>query len=51
MKRPVCMRSNIYSALFQPETLDFWVAKADSENLPAHNRFTHYNLGDLFRQP
>lgn len=50
MKRPVCMKSNIHCALFEPETLDFWVANADSENVAAHARFTHYNLGDLLRQ-
>jgi hypothetical protein len=50
MKRPVCMKSNIHCALFEPETLDFWVANADSENVAAHARFTHYNLGELLRQ-
>jgi isopenicillin-N N-acyltransferase-like protein len=50
MKRPVCMTSNIHCALFEPETLDFWVANADSQNPAAHTRFTHYNLGELLRQ-
>ena len=50
MKRPVCMTSNIHSALFEPETLDFWVANADSQNPAAHTRFTHYNLGELLQQ-
>jgi hypothetical protein len=49
MKLPVCMTSNIHAALFEPETLDFWVANADSENPAAHARFTHYNLGELLR--
>jgi len=49
MKRPVCMTSNIHSALFEPETLDFWVANADSENPAAHTRFTHYNLSELLK--
>ncbi len=49
MKRPVCMTSNIHSVLFEPETLDFWVANADSENPAAHTRYTHYNLGKLLR--
>lgn len=49
MKRPVCMTSNIHSALFEPETLDFWVANADSENPAAHTRYTHYNLGELLQ--
>jgi hypothetical protein len=50
MKRPVCMTSNIHCALFEPETLDFWVANADSKNVAAHARFTHYNLGELLRK-
>lgn len=50
MKRPVCMTSNIHCALFEPETLDFWVANADSKNPAAHTRFTHYNLGELLRK-
>jgi len=47
MKRPVCMNSNIHSVLFEPETLDFWVANADSENPAAHTRYTRYNLAQL----
>jgi outer membrane lipoprotein-sorting protein len=49
MKRPVCMTSNLHCALFEPETLDFWVANADSQNVAAHNRFTHYNLTELLQ--
>jgi hypothetical protein len=41
MKRPVCMTSNIHCALFEPETLDFWVANADSQSPAAHTRYTH----------
>jgi hypothetical protein len=47
MKRPVSMNSNIHCALFAPETLDFWVANADSENVAAHTRYTQYNLKEL----
>ncbi len=47
MKRPVAMTSNIHCALFAPETFDFWVANADSENVAAHTRYTHYNLKEL----
>lgn len=47
MKRPVAMKSNIHCALFAPETLDFWVANADSQNPAAHTRYTAYNLGRL----
>jgi hypothetical protein len=49
MDRPVCMTSNIHSVLFAPETLDLWVANADSENVASHTRYTHYNLGELLR--
>ena len=49
MKRPVCMTSNIHCALFAPDTLDFWVANADSKNPAAHTRFTHYNLAELLQ--
>jgi len=49
MKRPVCMKSNIHSVLFEPDTLDFWVANADSENVASNTRYTHYNLAELLR--
>ncbi len=49
MKRPVCMMSNIHCALFAPDTLEFWVANADSQNVAAHTRFTHYNLTELLK--
>ena len=49
MKRPVCMNSNIHCALFAPDTLDFWVANADSQNVAAHTRYTHYNLAELLQ--
>jgi hypothetical protein len=47
MTRPVCMTSNIQSVLFAPDTLDLWVANADSVNVASHTRFTHYNLKKL----
>lgn len=47
MSRPVCMPSNIHSVLFAPETLDFWVANADSKNVASHTRYTRYNLREL----
>ncbi len=47
MTRPVCMKSNIHSVLFAPETLDFWVAHADSKSVASHARYTHYNLAQL----
>jgi hypothetical protein len=49
MSRPVCMTSNIQSVLFEPDTLDFWVANADSKHVASGARFTHYNLRDLLK--
>jgi isopenicillin-N N-acyltransferase-like protein len=49
MTRPVCMASNIHSVLFDPETLDFWVANADSKNPASHTRYTKYNLAELLK--
>jgi outer membrane lipoprotein-sorting protein len=49
MRRPVCMTSNLHCALFAPDTLDFWVANADSQNVAAHTRYTHYNLAEILK--
>jgi hypothetical protein len=51
MNRPVCMGSNIQSVLFEPDTLDFWVANADSKNVASHTRYTRYNLKRLLEAP
>ncbi len=52
MDRPVAMNSNIHSVLFAPDTLDFWVANADSANVASHCRYTKYNLAELLgREP
>jgi hypothetical protein len=48
---PVAMKSNIHSVLFAPDTLDFWVANADSANPASHTRYTHYNLRELLTSP
>jgi len=50
MTRPVCMKSNIHSVLFEPESLDFWVANADSKNPASHTRYTRYNLAELLKR-
>jgi hypothetical protein len=47
MDRPVAMTSNIHSVLFAPDTLDFWVANADSRNAASHCRYTQHNLAEL----
>jgi len=49
MTRPVAMGSCIQAVLFAPDTLDFWVANADSRNVASHTRYTKYNLGELLR--
>jgi len=51
MERPVAMNSNIHSVLFEPETLDVWVANADSERVASHNRYVRYNLAELLKPP
>jgi hypothetical protein len=49
MTRPVAMNSCIQAVLFEPDTLDFWVANADSKNVASHTRYTHYNLDQLLK--
>ena len=49
MTRPVSMNSNIQSVLFAPDTLDFWVANADSENVASATQYRRFNLRDLLR--
>ena len=49
MTRPVCMTSNIQSVLFEPDTLDFWVANANSRQVASAARYTHYNLRELLK--
>ncbi|QOV91395.1 C45 family autoproteolytic acyltransferase/hydolase [Humisphaera borealis] len=50
MSRPICMTSNIQSVLFVPDTLDFYVANADGQNVASHTRFTKYNLNELLKK-
>lgn len=47
MDPPVCMKSNIQSVLFEPDTLDMWIANADGEHVASLTRYTHYNLKEL----
>ena len=47
MTKPVCMSSNIHSVLFAPDTLDFWVANADSQNVASHTHYRKFNLREL----
>lgn len=51
MTRPVAMKSNIHSVLFEPDTLDFWVANADADHVASDARYTHYNLAQLLQPP
>ncbi len=50
MDPPVCMTSNIQSVLFAPQSLDFWVANADSANVASQTRYTKYNLGQMLER-
>jgi hypothetical protein len=47
MDPPMCMTSNLHSVLFVPDTLDFYVANADSNHPASETRYTHYNLREL----
>ena len=49
MTAPVCMASNIQSVLFVPDTLDFYVANADEQNVASHTRYTKLNLTELLK--
>ncbi len=51
MRPPVCMKSNIQSVLFEPGSLDFWVANADNDSVASEARFTKYNLRELLDGP
>ncbi len=50
MKRPVSMTSNIQCALFDPESLDFWVANANPRSVAADAGIIHLNLGELLKE-
>jgi hypothetical protein len=48
MDRPVAMKSNLHSVLFETTTGRFWVANADKEGNPAADQPYHaFNLPDL----
>ena len=39
----------IHSVLFAPDTLDFWVANADSQNVASHTHYRKFNLLELLQ--
>ena len=41
MSRPVAMKSNLHSVLFEPKTSRFWVANASKEGEPAATQPFH----------
>lgn len=47
MTRPVAMTSNIQSALFRPETLDFWVSNASADKVASDRKPVQFNLKEL----
>ena len=48
MDRPVAMKSNLHSVLFETATTRFWVANASSDGQPASSRPYHaFQLSDL----
>jgi hypothetical protein len=48
----VAMKSNLHTALFAPETLDFWAAQAGPKGQPAFTQpIAKFNLKDLLVAP
>ncbi len=48
MSRPVAMKSNLHSVLFEPASTRFWVANASADGLPAATQPKHaFRLTDL----
>lgn len=44
----VAMKSNLHTALFAPESLDFWIAQAGRKGEPAYTQpVAKFNLGEL----
>ncbi len=50
MDRPVAMKSNLHSVLFETSTTRFWVANASKDGKPASEQpYQEFNLRDLLR--
>ena len=49
VKRPVCMKSNLHNAVFEPETLDLWFAEAGRKTIAADEKYFRANLAELVR--
>jgi isopenicillin-N N-acyltransferase like protein len=50
MDRPVAMKSNLHSVLFETTTTRFWVANASKEGKPASEQPYHaFHLGELLK--
>ncbi len=48
MDRPVAMKSNLHSVLFETTTTRFWVANASADGQPASNQPYHgFQLSEL----
>jgi len=50
MDRPVSMKSNLHSALFAPESMEFWVANAGINTPASKEPYYHYSFKDLLDQ-
>ncbi|NOX64792.1 MAG: peptidase C45, partial [Chlorobi bacterium] len=50
MDRPVSMKSNLHSALFAPESMEFWVANAGINTPASEEPYYHYSFKDLLDQ-
>ena len=52
MDRPVAMKSNLHSVLFETTTTRFWVANASKDGKPAAEQPYHaFQLRDLLEPP
>lgn len=50
MDRPVSMKSNLHSALFAPESMEFWVANAGTGTPASKEQYYHYSFKELLEQ-
>ena len=50
MDRPVSMKSNLHSALFAPESMEFWVANAGTGTPASIEHYFHYSFKELLEQ-
>ena len=50
MRRPVAMNSNIQTAMFMPDRLEFWIANATVKDVASNVPPARFNLADLLEK-